>query len=31
MTIADRAVTLDSGRVVASGEPLHVLPHVGSD
>ena len=31
MTIADRAVTLDAGRVVASGEPLHVLPHVGAD
>jgi molybdate transport system ATP-binding protein len=31
MTIADRAVTLDAGRVVACGEPLHVLPHAGGD
>lgn len=31
MTIADRAVTLESGRVVAEGEPLHVLPHTGVD
>jgi molybdate transport system ATP-binding protein len=31
MTIADRAVTLEAGRVVAQGDPLHVLPHVGAD
>jgi molybdate transport system ATP-binding protein len=31
MTLADYAVTLSGGRVVASGEPLHVLPHNGAD
>ena len=31
MTIADRAVTLDAGRVAAQGDPLHVLPHIGAD
>ena len=31
MTLADRAVTLETGRVVGQGDPLHVLPHVGAD
>jgi molybdate transport system ATP-binding protein len=31
MTIADHAVTLRAGRVLAQGDPLHVLPHAGAD
>ncbi len=31
MTLADRAVTMAAGRVVAAGDPLHVLPHGGVD
>jgi molybdate transport system ATP-binding protein len=31
MTVADHAVVMSAGGIVAAGDPLHVLPHSGAD